>query len=155
MSDQKTPAVVAPALPHTWRPLGPRMVAPVVGGLLVAIFVLLWVTFDDQTREGVNFWQRVTVIAIVVGALALLNAIGRSRIVATETSLTIVNGYRKRVLPWSEVGPVRFPNGAPWPHLELDDHEKLPMMGIHGSDGARAAASIRELRAVVEAHRPS
>lgn len=153
MSDQ--PAAVAPALPRTWRPLGPRMVAPVFGVILVGAFAFLWVNFDDATREGVNIWQRLTMFAIIGAALALLNAIGRSRITADDDALTIVNGYRKRVLAWNEVGPVRFPQGAPWPHIDLGDGERLPMMGIHASDGARAARSIRELRAVVDAHRPA
>lgn len=150
MSEQQT---VVPTLPQTWRPLGPRMVAPVFGVILVAAFGWLWVNFDDQTREGVNIWQRLTMFALIGGALALLNAIGRSRIVATEAGLTVVNGYKKRVLAWSEVGPLRFPQGAPWPHLDAGDGEKIPLMGIHSSDGARAAAHVKELRAVVDAHR--
>ncbi|WP_370289597.1 PH domain-containing protein [Nocardioides sp.] len=153
MSDPQP--VVAPPLPRTWRPLGPRLLAPFFGLFLVGAFAFLWVNFDDATREGVNIWQRLTMFALIAGALVLLNAIARSRITASPDTLTIVNGYRKRVLPWGEVGPVRFPQGAPWPHLDLGDGEKLPMMGIHASDGARAASSIRELRAVVAAHRPA
>lgn len=141
-----------PALPHTWRPFGPRMAALVFGIVLVGAFVWLWVNFDPDTQASVNVYERGTVIAIVLGGLALLNALARSRVVASEDGLVVVNGYRKRVLPWSEVGTLRMPQGAPWPHLEQDEDVRIPLMGIHASDGQRTAVAVRELRAVVAAH---
>ena len=68
--------VTAPALPHTWRPFGPRMAAAVFGVVLVAGFVWLWVNFDDGTKATVNPYERGTVIAIVLGVLAGLTFIG-------------------------------------------------------------------------------
>lgn len=144
--------VTAPALPHTWRPFGPRMAAAVFGVVLVAGFAWLWVNFDDETRASVNPYERGTVIAIVLGGLALLNGLARSRVVATPEGLTIVNGYRKRRLAWSEVGTFRMPQGAPWPHLEQGEDGRIPIMGIHASDGGRAATAVRQLRAVVAEH---
>ena len=145
-------AVVPPALPHTWRPFGPRMAAVVFGVVLVGAFAWLWVNFDDDTPASVNVYERGTVIGLVLLGLALLNGLARSRVVAREDGLTIVNGYRKRELAWSEVGRVRMPQGAPWPHLDLGEDERVSLMGIHASDGQRAAVAIRELRAVVAAH---
>lgn len=144
--------VTAPALPHTWRPFGPRMAAAVFGVVLVGAFAWLWVNFDDDTRASVNPYERGTVIGIVLLGLVLLNALARSRVVAREDGLTVVNGYRKRELAWSEVGRLRMPQGAPWPHLDVGDGERVSLMGIHASDGQRAAVAIRELRAVVAAH---
>ncbi|HWJ09435.1 MAG TPA: PH domain-containing protein [Nocardioides sp.] len=142
----------SPVLPHTWRPFGPRMAAAVFGVVLVGAFVWLWVNFDDGTRASVNVYERGTVIGLVLLGLALLNALARSRVVAREDGLTVVNGYRRRELSWAEVGRVRMPQGAPWPHLDLGDDERLSLMGIHASDGQRAAIAVRELRAVVAAH---
>lgn len=139
----------APALPHTWRPFGPRMAAAVFGVVLVGAFVWLWTQFDDATREGVNPIQRATVIGLLLLALGLLNGLARSRVVASEAGLTIVNGYRKRTLPWSEAGALRMPRGAPWPHLDLGDDERVSLMGVHSSDGQRAAVAVRELRALL------
>ena len=144
--------VVPPALPHTWRPFGPRMAAVVFGVVLVGAFAWLWVSFDDDTRASVNVYERGTVIGLVLLGLALLNGLARSRVVAREDGLTIVNGYRRRDLAWSEVGRVRMPQGAPWPHLELGEDGRVSLLGIHASDGQRAATAIRELRAVVAAH---
>lgn len=150
--EESTPAP-ALALPRTWRPFGPRMAAVVFGVVLVGAFGWLWVNFDQGTKDSVGFLQKATVIAIILLGLALMNALARSRITARAEGLTVVNGYRKRELTWSEVGVVRFPQGAPWPHLQLSEDEKLSLMGIHSSDGQRAAIAIRELRAVVAQHR--
>lgn len=139
-------------LPRTWRPFGPRMAAVVFGIFLVGAFAWLWVNFDQGTKDSVGFLQKATVIGIIGFGLFLMNGLARSRVTAHAGGLTVVNGYRKRELPWAEVGVVRFPQGAPWPHLAVADDEKVSLMGIHASDGQRAAIAIRELRAVVADH---
>lgn len=142
----------APPLPRTWRPFGPRMASAVFGVVLIGAFAWLWVNFDQGTKDSVGFLQKATVIGFIGLGLFLMNGMARSRVTAHAGGLTVVNGYRKRELPWSEVGIVRFPQGAPWPHLAVADDEKVPLMGIHSSDGRRAAVAIRELRAVVAEH---
>ncbi|AIY17355.1 PH domain-containing protein [Pimelobacter simplex] len=142
-----------PPLPRTWRPFGPRMAAAVFAVVLVGAFAWLWLRFDEQTKEAVNVLEKATVIAIVGLGLALMFALARSRVVARPDGLTIVNGYRKRELTWAEVGTVRMPRGAPWPHLDQGDDVRISLLGIHTSDGARAETAVRELKAVVAAHR--
>lgn len=139
----------APPLPRTWRPFGPRMAAAVFGFVLVGAFAWLWVGFDQDTKDSVGFLQKATVIGFILLGLVLMNGLARSRVIARDSGLTVINGYRRRELAWSEVGVVKFPQGAPWPHLLQGEDEKLSLMGIHGSDGQRAAIAIRELRAVV------
>lgn len=156
-SDVNAPAPVpAPALPHTWRPFGPRIAAPVFAFLLLGAFAWLWSTFDAETRATVGLLQKLTVGAIVFTGLALLYAMARSRVTATETGLTVVNGYRRRDLTWAEIDRVRMPLGAPWPRLEFAvdpasperERNDIPILGIHGSDGARGRHAVRELKAV-------
>ena len=142
----------APPLPRTWRPFGPRMAAVVFGVVLVGAFAWLWVNFDQATKDSVGFLQKATVIGFILLGLVLMNGLARSRVTARDGGLTVVNGYRRRDLPWSEVGTVRFPQGAPWPYLQQAEDEKVSLMGIHASDGQRAAIAIRELRAVVAEH---
>ncbi|WP_252373343.1 PH domain-containing protein [Pimelobacter sp. 30-1] len=142
-----------PPLPRTWRPFGPRMAAAVFAIVLVGAFAWLWVRFDEQTKQAINILEKATVIGIVGLGLALMLALARSRVVARPDGLTIVNGYRKRELTWAEVGTVRMPRGAPWPHLDQGDDVRISLLGIHTSDGARAATAVRELKAVVAAHR--
>ena len=145
-------SVELPPLPRTWRPFGPRMAAAVFAIVLVGAFTWLWVNFDDETRAAVNVFERITVIGFILLGIALLNALARSRVVATESGITVVNGYRSRHFGWADIVAVRFPQGAPWPHLDLGNDVRVSMVGIQASDGARTAAAIRELRALYAAH---
>jgi hypothetical protein len=137
-------------LPHTWRPLGPRIAGAVAGGVLVVMAVFLWTTFDAETRDAITPFQRGTVIALGAVMLAALFALVRSRVVAEPERLTVVNGYRRRDFEWAEVIAVRLPPGAPWVTLDLADGNTVPAMGIQSSDGARAKLAVRELRALVD-----
>jgi hypothetical protein len=141
-------------LPHTWRPLGPRIAGAAAGGVLVVMAVVLWFTFDAETREAITPFQRGTVIALGAVMLGALFALVRSRVVARPDRLTVVNGYRRRDYEWAEVIAVRLPPGAPWVTLDLADGNTVAAMGIQGSDGARAKLAVRELRALVD-HPPS
>ena len=154
MTDPAAPILPTslPDLPHTWRPFGPRMAAAVFAVVLVGAFAWLWIGFDPKTRAEVNVLERATVIGFILLGLVLLNGLARSRVVAREDGLVVVNGYRTRRLAWSEVGRVRMPQGSPWPHLDQGDDERISLLGIHASDGGRAGSAIRELRALVAAH---
>jgi len=116
--------------------------------------VVLWFTFDAETREAITPFQRGTVIALGAVMLGALFALVRSRVVARPDRLTVVNGYRRRDYEWAEVIAVRLPPGAPWVTLDLADGNTVAAMGIQGSDGARAKLAVRELRALVD-HPPS
>ena len=70
-------------------------------------------------------------------------ALARSRLVAREDGLTVVNGYRTRGFEWNEVVAVTLRPGSPWAVLDLTDGTSVPAMGIQGSDGARASAQVR------------
>lgn len=141
-----------PDLPQTYRPFGPRMAALVFGALLVGAFAWLWITFDQQTKDSVGLLQKATVIGFVLLGLVLLNALARSRVVATDAGLTLVNGYRTRTYEWAEVIALRMPVGAPWPSLDISDGTTVSVMGIHASDGARAKRAVLSLKALVAAH---
>lgn len=137
------------ALPHTWRPFGPRMAAAVFGVVLVGAFAYLWLSFDAETRASINVLQRITVGGMVFAGLALMFALARSRVTATADRLVVVNGYRRRDYEWAEVVAIRMPPGAPWPTMDLADGTTVSVMGIHGSDGARATTAVSDLKAVL------
>ncbi len=136
-------------LPHTWRPLGPRIAGAVAGGAVVVVTIFLWIGFDQETRDAVTPLQRATVVLLGLGGLAALYALIRSRVDAEMDRLIVVNGYRRHEFEWAQVVGVHLPPGAPWVTLDLADGNIVSAMGIQGSDGARAKLAARQLRALV------
>lgn len=146
------PAVSDPlALPHTFRPLGVRMAAYVFGFLLVVVTLVIWFAFPPEVRDQFTMFQRGTVVFFGLGALAAGHALARSRVVAREQSLTVVNGFRSRSYEWSQVVRVSLRTGSPWALLDLSDGTTVAAMGIQGSDGSRAITQVRQLRSLVDA----
>jgi len=153
------PAASDPAgrltLPHTWRPLGPWIASAVAGGTLFAITSMLWISFDDETRESVTPFQRGTVVFLLGLLFAVLYALVRSKVQAHPDRLVVVNGYRRHTYDWAEVVAVRFGTGAPWVSLDLADGTSAPAIGIQASDGLRAERAVAELRRILDsAHAP-
>ncbi|MEJ7832735.1 MAG: PH domain-containing protein [Nocardioides sp.] len=138
------------ALPHTWRPLGPRIAGAVAGGALLVISLFLWLGFDEETRASITPFQRGTVVFIGLLGFAVLYALIRSRVEAEMDGLVVVNGYHRHRYDWAEIVAVHLPPGAPWVTLDLADGATASVMGIQGSDGARARIAARQLRALVD-----
>lgn len=144
------PAAGSPALPRTFRPLGPRIAGFVFAVVLLAAFLGLWFTFPEETKQQISVLQRATVAGFVLVGVALLMALARSRVTATESGLVVVNGYRRREYEWAEVVAVRMPPGAPWPTADLADGTTVSMLGIHSSDGARARSAVVEINRLLD-----
>ena len=139
------------SLPHTFRPLGVRLAIYVLGVLLLVLTTVMWLAFPAEIRDQFTVFQKLTVIGF--GALLYAGgyALARSRIVARETGVTVVNGYRTRRYEWNEVLAVTLRPGSPWAVLDISDGSTVPAMGIQGSDGSRAKGQVRDLRLLVEA----
>jgi hypothetical protein len=145
----ETPPV--PALPRTWRPLGPRVVGIMVTFALIVVVAVGWFSFDDETRGKFTPFQLGTLVFFGLLYLALMYGIVRSRAVAYDDRLVVVNGYRRHEYAWPQIVAARLPPGAPWVTLDLADGETAAVLGIQGSDGQRARAALRELKALVAA----
>ena len=144
------PAASEPVpLPHTWRPFGVRMAGAVLGGGLLVVCALAWIAFDAETQARFSWFQRGTLFFFGLLAFTLWFALVRSRVVAEEGRLVVVNGYRRREFEWAEVIAVHLPPGAPWVTLDLADGTTVAAMGIQGSDGDRAKRSVRQLRVLI------
>ena len=136
-------------LPITWRPLGPRVVGIAIGAGLFVICAFSWFTFDQETRDRFTVFQRGTLLMLGLLIFSLLYGLLRSRVEAHADRLVVVNGYRRREYAWAQIVAVNLPPGAPWVTLDLADGETAAVMGIQGSDGARATEAVRELRHIV------
>jgi hypothetical protein len=137
-------------LPHTWRPFGARLAGVVFGAALLFVCAFAWFSFDPETRAKFTMFQRGTLVFLGLLAFAAWFALVRSRVVAEEDRLVVVNGYRRRELEWAEIVAVHLPPGAPWVTLDLSDGTTMAALAIQGSDGARARTAVRQLRALVD-----
>ncbi len=140
-----------PALPRTWRPLGPRIVGIAVTFALVAVVAVGWFSFDAETRGKFTWFQRGTLVFFGLLYLTLMMALIRSRAVAYADRLVVVNGYRRHEYAWPQIVAARLPPGAPWVTLDLADGETASVLAIQGSDGNRARVALRELKSLVAA----
>lgn len=136
-----------PALPHTWRPLGPRVVGAILGIGVLVLYGLSWYSFPPDTRAKFTAFQLGTLFFLTGLGAACMYALTRSRATARREGLTVVNGFRRRELAWEQVIAVRMPPGAPWATMDLSDGTTISIMGIQASDGARSQAAVRYLRA--------
>jgi len=144
----------APGLPHTWRPFGVRVALWVFGGMLLVLIAFVWVALGAELRGQFTTFQRITLIFLGLLLFGSYHSLVRSRVTATATGLTVVNGYRARTYEWSQVISVSLRRGAPWGTLDLSDGTTVALIGVQGSDGGRAQRAIREIRETIAANTP-
>ena len=138
-------------LPVRFRPLGVRIAATALAQVLLLLTTAIWVTFPAEVRASFTWLQRATLLLIAGLVLAIGFALARCRVDADDEGVTVVNGYRTHRYDWSQVVAVTLRSGNPWAVLDLSDGTSQPAMGIQGSDGTRAQAQVRRLRALLEA----
>jgi hypothetical protein len=131
------------------RPFGIRVAGIALGLVLLAVSAAIWVAFGEETREKFTLLQRLTLVGFGVAAALAGYALGRSRVDAREDGLLVVNGFHPRHYPWADVAGVTLRAGGPWAIVELADGSSASAMGIQGSDGDRAVAQVKRLRAVL------
>jgi hypothetical protein len=136
-------------LPHTFRPLGVRVAIYALGGLLVLVTLVVWLAFPPEIRAQFRPLEIATILVLALMFYAGGYALARSRVVAREDGLTVVNGYRTRRFEWNEVLAITMGANSPWAELDLSDGTSVPAMGIQSSDGERARRQVREVRALV------
>jgi hypothetical protein len=117
--------------------------------MLLIVCVAAWIAFPPEVRDSFTPFQRGTMVFLGLIAFSAWFALVRSRAVATEQGLTVVNGYKRRELEWAEVVAIHMPAGAPWAMLDLADGTTCPVMAIQGSDGGRAKVAVRQLRSLL------
>jgi hypothetical protein len=139
-------------LPLRFRPLGVRIAAIVLALVLALVVTVIWLQFPPDVRESFTLFQKLTLLVFALVIAAIGYALARCRVDADEGGLTVVNGYRRHTYDWGQVVAVTMRPGNPWAVLDLSDGTSQPAMGIQGSDGGRAQAQVRRLRALVDAH---
>lgn len=144
---------VSDAAPVTFRPLGVRVAAVVLGLFLFGVTAAIWVAFPESVRAEFTTFQRLTVMVFGLAYAAAGHALGRSRVEARADELLVVNGYTSHRYPWEQVRGVTLRVGSPWAILEHRDGTTSAAMGIQGSDGGRAVRQVQQLRTLLRTHR--
>lgn len=119
----------------THRPGGTRYVAYGACVALVAMSVAITVALPAEIRSQVTFSQALTLYGSVGVFIAILHGIGRSRVTVTDEELEVVNGFRTRRVPWTDVKGFAFGEGAPWPTLVTRDDERVMLFALQGTSG--------------------
>ena len=149
MSDSGPSPAVDPLAP--FRPRRGKAV-PLV--MAVAALTVCAAVAVGMGRAG--GWRPADQLALVglgaaIGAFLLRYA--SIRAVPDGNGLTVRNLLVTRRVEWGEVVEVRFPEGAPWASMELDDTEDLAVMAIQRADGELARSEAQRLAGLVAQHR--
>jgi hypothetical protein len=94
----------------------------------------------------------IAILGLIIGALVLLFARPRLRVGAS--GIAVRNLLTYRLIPWSDVVGVSFPQGARWARVDLPDDEYVPAMAIQSVDKERAVEAMDDVRALVSRYRP-
>jgi hypothetical protein len=96
--------------------------------------------------------DQLALVGLGLGIAAFLGRYASIRAVPDAAGLTVRNLMLTRRVTWDEVLEVRFPDGAPWVTLELDDTDELAVMAIQRADGRLARDEALRLARIVERH---
>jgi hypothetical protein len=153
-ADEHSVSAEPVTLPHTWRPFGARLMGTVLGAMLLALVVTVWIALGAETRAKFTGFQKGTLVFLGLIALGVWFALMRSRVKAHTGGVTVVNGYRRRDFEWSELIGINLRRGAPWAGLDLSDGTSISALAIQGSDGDRARRAVADLRRLIAENTP-
>lgn len=140
-------------------PRGPRYAAIGFSLLLVVGAITAFIALGADVRSRFTVIQVITLVIFLIVMVTFMLALGYSSIRVEPAGLWFRNGLRTHVLPWSDIGEIRFVAGSPWPHAVLrgvsaeGDHDTVMLMGIQGSDKAYAQAQYEALLVAIDAAR--
>ena len=100
-------------------------------------------------------WQvgdQLALVGLGLGIAAFLGRYASIRAVPDAVGLTVRNLMLTRRVTWDEMLEVRFPDGAPWVTLELDDTDEVAVMAIQRADGQLAREEALRLARIVDRH---
>lgn len=131
-----------------WRPRRTRIVAYATAGVIMVGMIALAVAVAPQFK----LVDRVLMVLFGLAVSWLLHMFARSRVVADDRGLTVVNPFRTRHFEWPEVLRVTMSEGEPWPTLDLADGTSIGAMGINGAEKTLAPHQLAQLRILIEHH---
>lgn len=125
--------------------------ALIIVALHVTVGVLLKIKSTGvffQTADQVA----IALLGVIIACVVLM--FSRPRLRAGAAGLDVRNLLGYRLIPWSDVAGVSFPQGARWARVDLPDDEYIPLMAIQAVDKGRAVEAMDQVRTLVDHYRP-
>lgn len=152
-------AMTSPRPPRTaaeplWS-FHPRIVAAVTTAMalsMVVIFAVIWFRLSAESRATFTLFQRLTLLAFFGAVLYLLYRMATVRVTAYADGLRVRNVFKSYRFDWATVKVLRFRPGDPWLQMFDAEGNRLGILAIQASEGARAAQAAKELAAVARTH---
>jgi hypothetical protein len=126
-----------------------RIAAAMAAVVLVGMMTLLWLLLSQEVQDTFSTFQRLTLLLVVAFMVGTLYALFRTAAYADADGLTIVNGYRRRRLDWTQIVRVSLSSNRPWALVDLDDGSTASVMAIQTADGSRARKAARQLATIL------
>jgi hypothetical protein len=123
-----------------------------MGLSLIAVFGVIWFRFSAESRGTFDWFQRLTLLAFFGALLWILYRMATVRVSAYDDELRIRNVFRSYRYPWTTVKGLRFSAGDPWLQLFDAEGNRLGVLAVQASEGARASRAAKELAAVARSH---
>ena len=136
----------------SFRPWVIAMMAIAMGLSLIAVFGVIWFRFSAESRGTFDWFQRLTLLAFFGALLWILYRMATVRVSAYDDELRIRNVFRSYRYPWTTVKGLRFSAGDPWLQLFDAEGNRLGVLAVQASEGARASRAAKELAAVARSH---
>ena len=147
----------APAPPPTpadaqapFRPRRGRILPLVLGSVAVVVCTIVAIGMGAAGEWQVG--DQLALVGLGLGLAAFLGRYASIRAVPDGSGLMVRNLMLTRTVAWDEVIEVRFPDGAPWVTLELDDGDELAVMAIQRADGRLGRDEALRLARIVDRH---
>ncbi len=151
MSDGPADAAsTASAAEPAFRPRRGRVLPLVLAG--VAVGVCTVVAIGMGAGGGWRVGDQLALVGLGLALAAFLGRYASIKAVPDAAGITVRNLLLTRRVAWDEILEVRFPDGAPWVTLELDDTDELAVMAIQRADGQLGRDEAMRLARMVDRH---
>jgi Bacterial PH domain len=145
----------APAPPPTpadaqapFRPRRGRILPLILGSVAVVVCTIVAIGMGAAGEWQVG--DQLALVGLGLGLAAFLGRYASIKAVPDGSGLMVRNLMLTRTVAWDEVIEVRFPDGAPWVTLELDDGDELAVMAIQRADGQLGRDEAMRLARIVD-----
>jgi hypothetical protein len=136
----------------TFHPWMVAMMSTTMGLSLVAVFGVIWFRLSAESRDSFTLFQRLTLLAFFGVILWLLYRMATVRVTAYDDGLRVRNVFKSYRYGWDDVQALRFRAGDPWLQLFDAEGNRLGILAVQASEGARAGRAAKELAAVARSH---